>query len=89
MKPDLDFLTSDLNFIVKILPLNDNDISATINNQAPRTLQSPDKLQDVGIFFDLLSGELNHSILDLTIKSKLTFTINSLFETQFIDDIRV
>lgn len=78
-------MISDFNFIVTIAPLNTGDYFATINNQAPYPNPAANPM-DLGSYFDLLSGELNNSIINLGIKSRLNFTINSRVENAFQQD---
>lgn len=76
-------MISDINIYLVIDRLLPEDNYAIINNQ----LNNPSSPQDLGGFFDLLSGEINHSIINLTVQSKFTLTINSKIESEFYQDI--
>jgi len=78
---------SDLNFSVIILPLLDDDQTIIIDNQTLLTDYDDYGRTNMGIFFDLLKGEINHSIINLEVTSTLTFTINSKIENSFINNL--
>ncbi len=77
-------MISDLNFIIVIDKLLDEDAIAIINNQSDGTGANN---KDFGIFFDLLKGTISHSITNIDVTSKLTFTINSRIEQQFQNEL--
>lgn len=84
-------MISDMNIEVVIGELLPGDKIATINNQNSAS-NNPfnvklNKQNDLGIFFDLLDGEINHSIINLDIESKVTLTINSNVENAILEDV--
>ncbi len=76
-------MSSDINCFVVIGKLLDDDSFAIIDNQNSTQTNN----QDMGIFFDLIKGTINHSIIDLAAPSQFTFTINSQIESQIYQEI--